>query len=318
RRRRRFLQRPGEDSRRGLSRHQLHPRRAQLRAAGKKRPRRRRQDADDRDVEQRHVGAHLAVSGGHLQKGAPPRRRRPRDHPQGRRLLDGLALRRRNQALQLARRQPARAARALVSSAFQRRRRAGALPGAETLQQPEVSRPAQAVGHIGKRQERRRSDRVRGRGPAHSRHVRRRAGQARRGERDGRRVQGGELTLIARKTVIGGLLVLLLGLPAGKNSCAADKTRIAVTNFNLSFLPLGVALQRGFFKDEGLDVEVIRMNTPNTVAAMVTGEVGYTMLFGSVIRAALRGMPLRAAASLLDSPIYALIARPEFKSLKDL
>jgi len=124
--------------------------------------------------------------------------------------------------------------------------------------------------------------------------------------------------LIARKTVIGGLLVLLLGLPAGKNSCAADKTRIAVTNFNLSFLPLGVALQRGFFKDEGLDVEVIRMNTPNTVAAMVTGEVGYTMLFGSVIRAALRGMPLRAAASLLDSPIYALIARPEFKSLKDL
>ena len=47
------------------------------------------------------------------------------------------------------------------------------------------------------------------------------------------------------------------------------------------------------------------------------------MLFGSVIRAALRGMPLRAMplramASLLDSPTYALIARAEFKSLKDL
>lgn len=120
------------------------------------------------------------------------------------------------------------------------------------------------------------------------------------------------------KTLVVGLLILLLVLPIGPSAYAADKTRIAVTNFNLSFLPLGVALQRGFFKEEGLDVEVIRMNTPNTVAAMMTGDVGYAMLFGSVIRAALRGMPLRAVASLLDSPIYALIARPEFKSVKEL
>jgi NitT/TauT family transport system substrate-binding protein len=98
----------------------------------------------------------------------------------------------------------------------------------------------------------------------------------------------------------------------------ADKTRIAVTNFNLSYLPVGVAIKRGFFKDEGLDVEVIRMNTPNTLTAMITGDVGYTLLFGSVVRAALRGLPIRAVASLLDSPTYALIARPEYKTLKDL
>jgi len=110
-------------------------------------------------------------------------------------------------------------------------------------------------------------------------------------------------------------LALLLPQPPAR---AADKVRIAVTNFNMSFLPTGVALRRGFFKDEGLDVEIIRMNTPNTVAAMTTGDVGYTLLFGSVVRAALRGMPIRALASLLDSPTYALIARPEYKSLKDL
>ena len=114
------------------------------------------------------------------------------------------------------------------------------------------------------------------------------------------------------------LVVLLIGWLKGEGLHAADKTRIAVTNFNLSYLPVGVAIKRGFFKDEGLDVEVIRMNTPNTVTAMITGDVGYTMLFGSVIRAALRGMPLRAMASLLDSPTYAFIARAEFKSLNDL
>src|ERR1043166_4398067 len=72
---------------------------------------------------------------------------------------------------------------------------------------------------------------------------------------------------------------------------AAEKVRVSVTNPNMSFLPAGVALKRGFFKDEGLDVEIIRMNTPNTVTALVTGDLGYTLLFGSVVRAALRGLP---------------------------
>ena len=98
----------------------------------------------------------------------------------------------------------------------------------------------------------------------------------------------------------------------------AEKVRISVTNPNMSFLPAGVALKRGFFKDEGLDVEVIRMNVPNTVTALMTGDIGYTLLFGSIIRGALRGMPLRALASLLDSPTHALIAKPEYKTVKEL
>ncbi|MGH7767559.1 MAG: ABC transporter substrate-binding protein, partial [Candidatus Binatia bacterium] len=62
----------------------------------------------------------------------------------------------------------------------------------------------------------------------------------------------------------------------------------------------------------------IRMNTPTTVTALMTGDIGYTLLFGSVVRAALRGMPIRALAGLLDAPTHALIAKPEYKSLKDL
>src|SRR5919108_776485 len=98
----------------------------------------------------------------------------------------------------------------------------------------------------------------------------------------------------------------------------AEKVQISVTNPNMSFLPAGVALKRGFFKDEGLDVEVIRMSVPNTVTALMTGDIGYTLLFGSIIRGALRGMPLRALASLLDSPTHALIAKPEYKTVKEL
>jgi NitT/TauT family transport system substrate-binding protein len=111
-------------------------------------------------------------------------------------------------------------------------------------------------------------------------------------------------------------LAVLLG--SGRLSVAADKIRMSVTNPNMSFLPSGVALKKGFFKDEGLDVEIIRMNVPNIVTALVTGDIGYTLLFGSIVRGALRGMPMRALASLLDGSTHALVAKPEYKSGKEL
>jgi NitT/TauT family transport system substrate-binding protein len=114
------------------------------------------------------------------------------------------------------------------------------------------------------------------------------------------------------------LLVLsVLGIPSGFVE-SADKVRISVTNPNMSFLPSGVALKKGFFKDEGLEVEIIRMNVPNIITALVTGDIGYTLIFGSVVRGALRGMPMRALASLLDGSTHALVAKPEYKSGKEL
>ena len=113
------------------------------------------------------------------------------------------------------------------------------------------------------------------------------------------------------------LTLSVLGIPGGFLA-GADQTRIAVTNPNMSFLPSGVALKKGFFKDEGLEVEIIRMNVPTIITALVTGDIGYTLLFGSVVRGALRGMPLRALASLLDGSTHALVAKPEYKSGKDL
>jgi NitT/TauT family transport system substrate-binding protein len=113
------------------------------------------------------------------------------------------------------------------------------------------------------------------------------------------------------------LTLSVLGIPGGFLA-GADQTRIAVTNPNMSFLPSGVALKKGFFKDEGLEVEIIRMNVPTIITALVTGDIGYTLLFGSVVRGALRGMPLRALASLLDGSTHALVAKPEYKSGKEL
>jgi len=118
--------------------------------------------------------------------------------------------------------------------------------------------------------------------------------------------------------------VLALTLAAGivcagyHQSLAADKIRLSVTNFNMSCLPAGLAAKKGFFKEEGLEAEVIRMNANVAVAALASGDVDYTMIFGSVVRAAIRGLPVKVVASFIDGSTHALIARPEFKSVKEL
>ena len=99
---------------------------------------------------------------------------------------------------------------------------------------------------------------------------------------------------------------------------AADKLRVSVTNYNMSYLAAGVAVKKGFFKDEGLDPEIVRMNFNVAMSALINGEVDYTMIFGSVVRAAIRAIPVKVVAVLIDSPPYALISKPELKSIKAL
>ena len=99
---------------------------------------------------------------------------------------------------------------------------------------------------------------------------------------------------------------------------AADKVRLSISAIDVSFLTAGLALKRGIFRDEGLDVELIRMNANVSITALSTTDVDYTMVFASVVRGALRGMPMRVVASYMDSSTHLLIARPEFKTIRDL
>src|SRR5512137_1556372 len=115
------------------------------------------------------------------------------------------------------------------------------------------------------------------------------------------------------------IAILIIGLLLWSGtSAAADKIRLSISALDVSFLTAGIASKRGFFKDDGLDVEVIRMAANVSVTALSTGDIDYTMIFASVVRGAVRGLPMKVVASYMDSSTHTLIARPEFKSLQDL
>ncbi len=120
-----------------------------------------------------------------------------------------------------------------------------------------------------------------------------------------------------RLGVIGALIVFCAAFSAAVGE-AADKVRITVSSLDAAFLTPAVAFKRGFFKEEDIDAEVIRMNANVSVTALATGDIDYTTIFGSVVRAAMRGLPVRVVASFLDSPTQMLLARQDFKSVKEL
>ena len=99
---------------------------------------------------------------------------------------------------------------------------------------------------------------------------------------------------------------------------AFEPVRLSVANLNVTFLAAGVAQKKGFFKEVGLATEVIRMAPPTSIMALSSGDIGYTMGVGSVTRAAISGLPVKVIAGFVDGSAHALVARPEFKSVKEL
>ena len=120
--------------------------------------------------------------------------------------------------------------------------------------------------------------------------------------------------------MIVGLLAFLLILSASSTTTqAADKIRISVSgSYNMIFLSAGVAQNKGFFKDEGLDADIVVMGAAPSIAALSNGDIDFTLLTGTVIRAAVRGLPVRLVAGLMTSSPHVVLARQEIKSVKDL
>jgi ABC-type nitrate/sulfonate/bicarbonate transport system substrate-binding protein len=97
----------------------------------------------------------------------------------------------------------------------------------------------------------------------------------------------------------------------------ADRIRIAVTNYNITYLTAGVALKKGFFKDEGFDPEIILTTASVSISALASGYIDYTMVFSAVVRAAMRGVLVKVIATFIDSPTYVILARPGIQSFKE-
>ncbi|TAK01871.1 hypothetical protein EPO44_08745, partial [bacterium] len=111
--------------------------------------------------------------------------------------------------------------------------------------------------------------------------------------------------------------VVLAGIFLLPANLFSQQTKVLVSApaKSLTWFPAFFAKEKGFYKEEGLDVDFVVMGPQLALQALVTGDVGYTTALGSTMRGAVRGLPLRVVLTICEKPHFALIARPGINSV---
>jgi NitT/TauT family transport system substrate-binding protein len=116
----------------------------------------------------------------------------------------------------------------------------------------------------------------------------------------------------------GVLLIALVSVVFKSHGLEAKTIYIGVSNPDMSFLSGGVAQFQGYFKEEGLDVEVLQMNANVSIAALAAGNIDYNLILQSIVTANLRGLPLKVTGILIERPNHVVVAHPSIQKFADL
>jgi len=117
------------------------------------------------------------------------------------------------------------------------------------------------------------------------------------------------------------ILILLSGLLFATDSSpatAADRVKLALPAKSMGYLPLFIALHRGFFKDEAIDIEIPMLLPQLAHNALMSGEVDYHGAADSALRLAAKGAPLKTIFFGAMRPNYFLMAEPQVRAVADL
>ncbi len=118
------------------------------------------------------------------------------------------------------------------------------------------------------------------------------------------------------------VLAALVSRPA--SGSAAEKpaklapVRFAYVSRSVLDMPYMIARDRGFFREEGLEVEFVFMKAIQTVQAMLAGGVDFGTATGTGISAAVNGAEVRVVFALTDKPSFDMIALPNITNVQQM
>jgi len=118
------------------------------------------------------------------------------------------------------------------------------------------------------------------------------------------------------RVIIGASLLLTMT----QRSYAQTKVRLCWTSFASNMSGSWVAYEEGFFKKNGLDVELIHIpSTSRAIQAMLAGEMAYSYTDGrTAVQAALKGADVVMLAGAANRFVFSFMARPDIKKISDL
>jgi len=113
------------------------------------------------------------------------------------------------------------------------------------------------------------------------------------------------------------ILTSLMILHAGESR--AETVRGAYPSANVQFMPAFVALEKGFYKREGLDAELISVRSAVTaVQALLGNQIHFIFSVGPQMPSIWEGSDIILLAQMIGRPTFSMIVTPDIQRITDL
>ena len=115
-----------------------------------------------------------------------------------------------------------------------------------------------------------------------------------------------------------GALLLVLFLITSLQEGKAQTVKVAMPSTTQAVLPFTIARDKGYYRAEGLDVELILMSAPIASRALLSGDVAVATVGGAGLPPVLRGSPFKFLFTSYNRAMFWLYAKPEIRDVKGL
>src|ERR1051325_4644369 len=112
--------------------------------------------------------------------------------------------------------------------------------------------------------------------------------------------------------------ILLISATHAISQTDSKKVRVSIPGANVTYLPFYAAKDKGYYREEGIDIEFILMPAALASTAVLTGDIDYNGAVTGVVAAAVRAQPIKAVIFTMRSPVQGLMAKPEIKDLQQV
>src|SRR5919108_3238663 len=114
------------------------------------------------------------------------------------------------------------------------------------------------------------------------------------------------------------ILFFIFGVEAAWPQAALRRVKITLPSRSIAFTDLFVAHDRGFFRQEGLEADIVQARPDIAIAGLLSGEVDADAAAGGAAHASQRGAPIKMLAVTLYRPLFWLVSKSEYRSITEL
>lgn len=117
-------------------------------------------------------------------------------------------------------------------------------------------------------------------------------------------------------------MVILVAALFSTDSLFAQKLKtvtLGMTGKTIATVPFELAVERGYFKQQGFDIKLITINQSDVIIkAIMSDELNFMSIIPTAILAAVRGIPVQTVAVNVESAPYVLVGKPDVKTMSDM